>query len=103
MGTHVPPPNRDAALETYIKAIEKDINKAVLQSPKKHHDNLTSEERQALSSLRARTDIVIKKADKGSATVVMSREDYISKVMCHLDDREYYRKLNEDPTIIFLQ
>ena len=72
-------------------------------SPKKHHDNLTREERQALSSLRAGTDIVIKKADKGSATVVMPREDYISKVICHLGDRERYRKLNEDPTIIFLQ
>ena len=45
--------------------------------PKKHYDNLTREERQALSFLRARTDIVIKKADKGSATVVISREDCI--------------------------
>ena len=90
-------------METYVKAIEKDITKALLQHRKKHYDNLMKEERQALSSLRAKTDIVIKKADKGSATVVMSREDYIFKFMCPLDDREHYRKLNEDPTIIFLQ
>ena len=48
--------------------------------------------------MRKRTDIVIKKADKGSATVVMSRDDYISKVRDHLDNENYYQKLNDDPT-----
>ena len=59
--------NRDAALELYIKAINKDITKAALPKPKRHHDNLTVEERKAFSSLKARTDIAIKKADKGLA------------------------------------
>ena len=44
------------------------------------------------------TDIVIKKADKGSATVIMSRENYINKVRSHLDDKDHYLKLDNDPT-----
>ena len=77
--------------------------KVILQKPKRHHDNLMKEERKALSPLRVRTDIVIKKADKGSATVVMECEDYISKVMSLLNNREHYRKLDENPTDIFIQ
>ena len=69
---------------------------------KRHHsDNLTSQERQALASLSTRTDIIIKKADKGLATVVMSHEDYISKVMQHLNDEQHYKKLQEDPNELF--
>ena len=46
----------------------------------------------------SRTDIVIKKADKGSATVIMSREDYIGNVRSHLDNEDHYLKLDDDPT-----
>ena len=71
-----PPHNRDVALETYIKAVGKDIETTTHSISKRHFvDNLTLEERKALFSLRSREDIVIKRADKGSATVVMSRED----------------------------
>ncbi len=38
------------------------------------NDNLTPDEREALKKPRNRTDIIIKPADKGSATVVMSKE-----------------------------
>ena len=45
-----------------------------------------------------RPDTVIKKADKGSATVIMSREDYINNVRSHLDNRDHYLKPNDDLT-----
>ena len=64
-------------------------------------DNLTKDEQLALRTLIQRTDIIIKQADKGSATVVMSREDYVSKAMDHLDNTDYYQKLGEDPTKMF--
>ena len=48
-------------------------------------DNLTPEEQKALQTLR-RKDIVIKKADKGSSVVVMLHEDYVCKVIQHLDN-----------------
>ena len=57
----------------------------------------------ALSTLRSRTDIVIKPVDKGSATVVMSLEDYRTKVMCHLNNDRFYEKLEYDPSEQFSQ
>ena len=63
-------------------------------------DNLTTEERLALQKLRARTDIIIKPADKGSATVVMSKEAYIREAERQLENETYYHKLDTDPTSI---
>ena len=93
----VPPLNRVMALETYITAVGRDITKTLPRNPS-HYDNLTKEERRALRFFMTRTDIVIRKADKGSATVIMSREDYINKVRRHLDNRDHYLKPNDDLT-----
>ena len=93
------PCNRDPALETYVKAVRDDIHRATNSVPvHQTHDNLTSTERKALLSLRSMFNIVIKPADKGSITVVMSRQDYLDKVMSHLQNEEYYLKLDEEPT-----
>ena len=68
------------------------------QESKRHaKDNVTSQESKALTSLWKRSDNVIKPADKGSATVIMSKEDYLTKVMGHLDIATFYEKLNDDP------
>ena len=53
---------------------------------------------QALALLRQRTYIIIELADKGSATVVMARKDYLAKVMNHLDNTQFYEQLPYDPT-----
>ena len=94
-----PPCNKDPALETYVKAVRDDIHWA-LNSGSVHQTrhNLTSTERKALLLLRSRSNTVIKPADKGSATVVMSRQDYLDKVISHLQNEEYYFKLDEEPT-----
>ena len=99
--TWTPPLNRDAALESYIKVINDNIQEQVQRPRKSRRDNLTKEEREALVSLRSRTDIVIKKADKGSATVVMSREQYTGEVMRQLNNHHHYEKLSGDPTELF--
>ncbi len=91
-----PPKNRDPALEAYLKALEADAWH--LTSSTNRADNLTPSERQALTKLHSRTDIVIKPADKGSATVVMSREAYMAEAYRQLNDSRYYRKLDEEPT-----
>ena len=61
-------------------------------------DNLTSGERKALSKLRARTDVIIKPADKGSATVVMSKEDYVAEARRQLSDSSITTSLRKTPT-----
>jgi hypothetical protein len=56
-------------------------------------DNLSRGERTALVNLRKRQDIIIKPADKGSATVVMDKSAYIQEAHRQLNNANYYKKL----------
>ena len=67
-GSWTPPNGRDAALDTFINAIETNI---MTSKPTAINNNLSRKERKALTDLRKRSDIVIKPADKDSGTVVM--------------------------------
>jgi hypothetical protein len=58
-------------------------------------NNLTKNERDALKFLQENDSIVIKPADKGSATVVLDKEAYIKEAYRQLDNTTYYRKLDE--------
>lgn len=57
--------------------------------------NLKTEEIHALKELKNAKHIVIKPADKGSAVVIMDREQYIFEVNRQLNDKNYYKKLEE--------
>lgn len=92
-----PAPGKCGALESYIDAVESDIEKLLLD-PNKTQDNLSKEERSALQSLKNRDDIVIKKADKGSTVVVLDKEDYVAEAHRQLSDERFYKKLDSDPT-----
>ena len=88
------------ALESYIQALNEGMKESLHQKRIKK-DNLTREERGALKSLRNRVqtgEIVIKPADKGSATVVMSHDDYVAEAMRQLIREEHYFLLDRDPT-----
>ena len=61
-------------------------------------DNLTPAERQALTSLSERKDIIIKPADKGSAVVIMTKKDYDGKALRQLSKMTRYERLSKDPT-----
>ena len=52
----------------------------------------------ALKNFRQRTNIIIKPADKGSAVVVLSKDDYINEANRQLNESVYHRKLPVDPT-----
>ncbi|XP_061190260.1 uncharacterized protein LOC133198133 [Saccostrea echinata] len=92
-----PAPGKCGALESYIDAVESDIEK-LLSMPDKAPDNLSKEERSALQSLKNRDDIVIKKADKGSTVVVLDKETYMAEAHRQLSDERFYKKLGSDPT-----
>ncbi len=69
----VPPKNRDVALDTYINSVSSEVLKVPnTWAP----NNLLQDERHALTQLRQSPDIVIKRADKGSAVVVMNTHEY---------------------------
>ena len=76
------PPNR--TLDTYKRAFKMNLlNTKVKQC---HQHNLTKEQWKGLMELRKNPEIVIKKADKGSAVVIMNTTDYL---------REGYRQISE--------
>ena len=87
-------------MESYIQVLNETVKESLHQKRRKK-DNLTREERGALKSLRNRVltgEIVIKPADKGSATVVMSHDDYVAEAMRQLTREEHYLLLDRDPT-----
>ena len=55
--------------------------------------NLTKIQGAVLNKLRADPDIIIKPADKGGATVVLSRLLYHKEVLRQLNNREYYEAI----------
>ena len=59
--------------------------------------NLSTSQAEAIKSLRKRDDIVILKADKGNATVLLDKEDYHQKC-CELLQPPTYLPLPRNPT-----
>ena len=90
-----PPPSRIPAITHFIEGTEDLIRNAprIPSVP-----NLPAAELSALNTLARRTDIVIKPADKGGATVVWERSLYVQECMRLLSDRNHYCTLNNDPT-----
>jgi hypothetical protein len=105
-------PNRSINPSTFLASLESGItrlhpqarseirNTAInaLRNYRPHPTRLSGQEWQALNSLRKRDDIVILKADKGNATVVLDLQDYKQKAHVILDDPSNYERLSRDPT-----
>ena len=80
------------------KLVEKVWRKAF---PKGDEGTTSQYERETRNNLRIITQagkIVIKPADKGSATVIMSWEDYVTKAMQQLSKEEHYCQLDQEYT-----
>ena len=95
----MPRKGKDAAWETYIKKTRTDVEHNLNNlRAKSYMDNLPPEERSALQNLRQHTGIRLKPVHKGSAIVMLSKEDYIKEANRQLNESVYYRKLSADPT-----
>ena len=57
--------------------------------------NIKREEQESIAKLKSNPDIVIKSADKGSATVIMNKTQYIGEAERQLNNSKYYIKLEE--------
>lgn len=57
--------------------------------------NLTKPEKSALKSLKNDKNIIIKPADKGSATVIMNKSEYINEAQRQLSNTLHYKKLSQ--------
>ncbi|XP_050559861.1 uncharacterized protein LOC118265684 [Spodoptera frugiperda] len=60
--------------------------------------NITAEEKAALRNLRQDEDVLVLKADKGNATVVMNVTEYDKKIRHLLSDVNTYKRVNYNPT-----
>ena len=85
-----------SCVDTFITAVDDDINNTLLKPIPK--DNLAKSERKALENLQQRDDIIITKADKGGAVVIMDVEHYINEANRQLSDTKNYQKLNINTT-----
>jgi hypothetical protein len=84
-------------LEAMILSNERDLLQRKEGKPPVRR-NITKGESQALTNLMNNDQIVIKMADKGSATVVLNRIDYLKEGHRQLSDTKAYRVLESDPT-----
>ena len=64
------------ALETFLEEVEFELANSPSKRPK---DDLSPGERRALHYLLGDKTIIVKKADKGTTTVIMSREQKIKE------------------------
>jgi len=55
--------------------------------------NISKSERKALNRLRKDNTIVIKPADKGSSTVIMSKTDYLTEAYRQLNNEHHYSQI----------
>jgi hypothetical protein len=88
-----------------VKTFTDDFTNRVTQSINKdgqnvssNRKNLSKNETKALNDLKNREDIIISKADKGGACVIMDVDNYISEADRQLKDERFYRKVDENPT-----
>ena len=85
-----PPVQKSVALESYLENVK--IQLAEIK-PIKPKTNMSHNEYKALTELKKNTNIVLKKADKGTTTVIMNKCDKMQEAQIQLDNREHYKPL----------
>ena len=85
-------------VEKFIEAVNKDIVERFLDTKNLLKNSLTDTGKIAIKYFSKRNDLVITKADKGGATVILEVKDYIARANEQLQDNSFYQKLNVDPT-----
>ena len=87
-----PPVQPSVALETFLEEVRFELATIDIEKPK---DNLSHGERCALKEHSCDKNIIFKKADKGTTTVIMNREHKIHEGQILLDDVNNYRPLEK--------
>ena len=90
-----PPRGRNQRLDEYI-----DMTKVIPRndSQRKTSFNITCNERKAIDNIAKDTSIAIKEADKGGGIVIMNKEFYKRKLLQMLDDKSFYKQIENQTT-----
>jgi len=89
---------REVREESIVKDVRLRVAGALLRA-RPPASNLSGAEARALKEIKQDKDLMVLRADKGGATVVMDRGDYEGKMHDMLQDRGTYKRLENDPTI----
>ena len=84
-----PPVQPSVALESYLEEVKTQLAEA------KPKNNLPLAERKALKALKRDNEINLKKADKGTSTVVLSKQDKINEGQIQLNNKDHYMPLDQ--------
>ncbi|XP_041420430.1 uncharacterized protein LOC121394203 [Xenopus laevis] len=96
------PPNTAPSISTFTHLLSRDLWK--LHNTKMNHfANLTRVEREAIKTLQADKDIIIRQADKGGGIVILDKTYYVDEITKQLSDTDTYVRLKGDPTVKFKQ
>ena len=79
-------------IEATDSIINKTLGKNIVDYSLKQNQNLSAQEIEALLLLKNDNNIIIKKADKGGATVIMDLDNYLKEGYRQLNDTKYYKK-----------
>ena len=86
----MPQVEHSVALESYLENVKTQLAKIKVTKPK---SNLSRNEVKALKELKNNPAINLKKADKGTTTVIMNKADKIYEAKVQLDNRKHYERL----------
>ncbi|XP_055589964.1 uncharacterized protein LOC129742146 [Uranotaenia lowii] len=98
----------ECAIQQHPQApvIRNDISNAIVnhinyakQSAHDNHEWVREEIRKSKIFFKSRPDLLVTKADKGKAIVVIKRNEYEEKMRELLNDKETYVSLDKDPTV----
>ena len=78
------------ALESYLENVKIQLAEIPIAKPK---NNLSRNEVKALTELKDNPALNLKKADKGTTTVIMNKTEKIHEAKVQLDNREHYTPL----------
>ena len=88
--TWMPQVQHSVALESYLENFKTQLAEIKITKPK---NNLSRNEVKALKELKNNPAINLKKADKGTTTVIMNKADKIYETNVQHDNRKHYERL----------
>ena len=90
-------PNKNHhTIETYTEAKERELKQQEDISYNKGYSNLSKGGRIAKKELSDHTDIIITKANKGGAVVIIDVKDYINEAHRQLNNKDHYKIVNKE-------
>ncbi|XP_050691560.1 uncharacterized protein LOC126983104 [Eriocheir sinensis] len=89
---------KDGKVETSNELQASIIAEASKQREHYQSRQLEKRQREAAKQLRSKEEIIIRRADKTAAFVIMAKEEYLSKMDSILSDTSKFKKIRRNPT-----